>query len=78
MLNSFILSKFLVIELDTAIPEIPVSKIEERLLIVIPPEPIIGVLVFNTSIIVVKPFKPNSVIVLLSLFSWSLKGFKQI
>lgn len=51
--NVFMVLKLRVISPETAIPEIPVAKIAETSVVVIPPTPIIGVSVCNSSKIAV-------------------------
>lgn len=52
-LNDLILLKSRVIFPDTAIPETPISIISVTSFIIMPPKPIIGIGVFNTSVIAV-------------------------
>ena len=62
---------------DTAIPEIPVSKIAVTSFVLMPPKPIIGVSVFKASIISLYPFKPKTLNIL-PLVTACLKGLKLI
>ncbi len=52
-LNVLMESKFWVMASETAIPEIPVSKIAVTSSVVMPPKPITGVSVFKASIMAV-------------------------